>query len=144
MTNVLITLTDCERSVEVNSVVQEYHHLMQVSIIVRQRGSVTSPCRWPSPTSPAPGWRRMASSSPWCPLARRLSSSWQTSGDLSYHLQWCRGPLAPVCRQADTLPSWLSFTVLLDSSAAALEQQLYSVLGRGDNTSLALLTLDSG
>ena len=40
MTNVLITLTDCERSVEVNSVVQEYHHLMQVSIIARQRGSV--------------------------------------------------------------------------------------------------------
>ena len=31
MTNVLITLTDCERSVEVNSVVREYHHLMQVS-----------------------------------------------------------------------------------------------------------------
>ena len=31
MTNVLITLTDCERSVEVNSVVQEHHHLMQVS-----------------------------------------------------------------------------------------------------------------
>ena len=49
-----------------------------------------------------------------------------------------------MCRQADTLPSWLSFTVLLDSSAAALEQQLYSVLGQGDNTSLALLTLDSG
>ena len=40
MTNVLITLTDCERSVEVNSVVQEYHHLMQVSIIVRRRGRV--------------------------------------------------------------------------------------------------------
>ena len=40
MTNVLITLADCERSVEVNSVVQEYHHLMQVSIIVRPRGSV--------------------------------------------------------------------------------------------------------
>ena len=49
-----------------------------------------------------------------------------------------------MCRQADTLPSWLSFTVLLDESAAALEQQLYSVLGRGDNTSIALLTLDSG
>ena len=51
---------------------------------------------------------------------------------------------SPECRQADTLPSWLSFTVLLDSSAAALEQQLYSVLGQGDNTSIALLTLDSG
>ena len=56
----------------------------------------------------------------------------------------CSSHLAPVCRQADTLPSWLSFTVLLDSSAAALEQQLYSVLGSGDNTSIALLTLDSG
>ena len=63
---------------------------------------------------------------------------------MSYLLQKCSSHLAPVCRQADTLPSWLSFTVLLDSSAAALEQQLYSVLGRGDNTSLALLTLDSG
>ena len=49
---------------------------------------------------------------------------------------------SPECRQADTLPSWLSFTVLLDESAAALEQQLYSVLGQGENTSLALLTLD--